>query len=206
MSNDKRTVQTDALDSLGTIIDSNEKRDAIHLAVEPVIAGEDLSVGEDVSVVNGEAISGWERKDTLGIVDPFLKQSVKKGQRFWLVIYPRKITSLRHVWSHPDLPEFHFSLPEESQEPINPTDGTTKQASKIWITHFASSAGMSYERMMGAADRWHEYEDYTNMGENEDYKNVWGSFGEFWTHWEIVTGRDAKKAKEEEASFFSCSC
>lgn len=37
---DKRSVATDALETLGTIIDDKQKRDAIHLAVEPVVAGE----------------------------------------------------------------------------------------------------------------------------------------------------------------------
>lgn len=37
---DKRSVSTDALETLGTIIDDRAGRDAIHLAVEPVHAGE----------------------------------------------------------------------------------------------------------------------------------------------------------------------
>lgn len=32
--NDKRSVFTDALETLGTIIDDTQKRDAIHLAFE----------------------------------------------------------------------------------------------------------------------------------------------------------------------------
>lgn len=47
MSED-RAVFTDALHTLGTVIDATQGRDAIHLAVEPVIAGEMLKPGQDV--------------------------------------------------------------------------------------------------------------------------------------------------------------
>lgn len=44
MSADKRTMTTDALETLGTIITEHEKRDAIHIAVENVVAGAKLLV------------------------------------------------------------------------------------------------------------------------------------------------------------------
>lgn len=112
---DKRSVHTDALDTLGKIIDKNQGRDAIHLAVEPLMAGENLQPGADVGIgkdgkayntlyKNGMSVDFWPQKH-LGIVDPFLGDTVRKGQWFWMVIYPRKINSLRHVWSHPDIPD-----------------------------------------------------------------------------------------------------
>lgn len=100
MSSDKRSVTTDALQTLGTIIDDSAGRDAIHLAVEPVIAGEDLLPGQDIGIVDGLATTKAEKK--LGIVDPFVKVPIRQGQRFWFIVYPRTIRSLRHVWSHPD--------------------------------------------------------------------------------------------------------
>lgn len=110
---DKRSVHTDALDTLGTIITPNEERDAIHLAVEPIMAGEKLQPGADVGIgADGKAYNLLAaRPDVvyptkhLGIVDPFLADPVQPGEHFWLVVYPRKITSLRHVWDHPDIPE-----------------------------------------------------------------------------------------------------
>ncbi len=55
MTADKRTPHTDALDTLGSIIGPNEKRDAIHLAVEPVVAGEYLERGALISLQDGKA-------------------------------------------------------------------------------------------------------------------------------------------------------
>lgn len=79
MSGDKRSVSTDALETLGTIIDETQKRDAIHIAVEPVKAGEHLQPGDHITVVNGVATKAPKEK-ALGIVDPYLEVNVKKGQ------------------------------------------------------------------------------------------------------------------------------
>ena len=101
MSADKRSTHTDALATLGTIIDHTQKRDAIHLAVIPAIAGQNLMPGDHVLLDASKAYRRLEGDGpTLGIVDPFLMEPVAKGQTFWLVIYPRTITSLRHVWEH----------------------------------------------------------------------------------------------------------
>lgn len=93
--------------TLGTIIDDQQKRDAIHLAVEPAVAGEGMGPGDDVTICDGTAWRADEGDEDapLGIVDPFLKSRVRKGERFWVVLYPRTIQSLRHVWTHPALPD-----------------------------------------------------------------------------------------------------
>lgn len=116
MSNaDKRSPSTDALETLGMIHFKPEARDAIHLAVEPVVAGQRLNVGERIGIVNGVAYPVDSRlcrdENDLyvqiryhGIVDPFLPCAVEKGQSFWFVMAPRMVQSLRHVWEHPDFP------------------------------------------------------------------------------------------------------
>lgn len=109
MSGDNRSVSTDALETLGMVHFRKEYRDAIHLAVEPITAGEDLKPGQDIYIAeSGQAFHTRLRGSPayVGIVDPFLpKSGVPRGEEFWLVVYPRRITSLRHVWSHPDFPE-----------------------------------------------------------------------------------------------------
>ena len=93
MSNQKHTVSTDALDTLGTCpIPENSGRDAIHLAVEPMVAGTTLHAGQRIRLLNGVAfpcIEKWDSDDATGIVDPFLVWPVQQGEKFWFVVLPR---------------------------------------------------------------------------------------------------------------------
>lgn len=88
---------------LGSLIDDyGLKRDAVHVAVTPVIADEDLSPGQHVGITNGKyAVTTADH--LIGIVDPFLTEPIKEGQKFWLFMYPNTVKSLRHDWSHPNL-------------------------------------------------------------------------------------------------------
>jgi hypothetical protein len=171
---DKRSFFTDALETLGTIIDDNQKRDAIHLAVEPVIAMDNLYPGDHVNV-NGEKRRPYE-DDAVGIVDPFLKapsllrdNGVRKGERFWLVLYPRTIKSLRHVWEHPAFPPSEGQITQQEKELT-----TEIQKSKEWIenyvkeiqewdnddNHYGNSTTIrDYHDLMNAADRWVNSDD-----------------------------------------------
>ena len=184
-SADKRKVSTDALETLGTIIGETEKRDAIHLAVEQAIAAHQLRPGEDVGFVHG-AVGHCDKP--LGIVDPFLKTFVKKGERFWLVLYPRTITSLRHVWSHPDFPE---------------DDGLTQRRleSKTWIENYARTFPVRYEELLERAAEWVASGEYWCEGGRFEGEYV---NDEFWVHYEIVTGRTVESSKR--GNFFTCSC
>jgi hypothetical protein len=92
-------AKTDNL-KLGQLIDSPQERDAIHVAVAPVEAAEDLSPGQHIGIrLDGRASS--KGTAPIGIVDPFLKAKVPTGKRFWLFLYPYTIQSLRHHWEHP---------------------------------------------------------------------------------------------------------
>jgi hypothetical protein len=181
-----RKVSTDALETLGQLIDDTQKRDAIHLAVEPTIAGERLFPGQSVGIVDGKATA---RAEPLGIVDPFLTKPVFPDQRFWLVLFPRMVTSLRHVWSHP-------AFPDEG------ATGTTGYATSLeWLENFASGPGLSLHEIVKAAVEYLDCGTYLIEG------GRWEGMGvpnEFWTHFEIVTGR--KVREDERGSFFSCSC
>jgi hypothetical protein len=170
---------------LGQIITTEQQRDAIHIAVAPVVAGEPLKPGQHIGVLpNGEAVSSNGVDPTIGIVDPFLKTVVKSGQRFWIYLYPGSIKSLRHVWTHPS-----FQDKEE-------TSGSL-EVSEQWIQAFAYGVGIPYEDIMSAAD------SVVNSGMYE-LDTTCEVPSEFWTHYEVVRG--VKVAPRDRTNYFSCSC
>lgn len=206
MSAEKRSVHTDALETLGRIITSG-KRDAIHIAVEPCIAGELLLPGSHIRIKDGMAYTSsltgpiTEAFDKpLGIVDPFLTVPVEFGEMFWLLVYPRKITSLRHVWEHPDFPETPHAdelAPkiEASKKVQDRLDGSGSE----WIREFAESKGLDYLEIMAAANDYISSGEYLNKGDLLDGESV---PDEFWDHFEKVTGQVILN----RGNFFSCSC
>ncbi len=185
----RRTAEN-ALDTLGTIHGREEGRDAVHLAVYSVTAGQRLLPGEHVAVRDGVAISVHPGEGP-GIVDPFLTSRLEKGQRFWLVLYPKTVHSLRHVWSHP-------AFTDEPMVPA-PVAGDEDVA---YLIVCADDLGLSYERFMAETDAWVDGGDYYVGGsEAEGYTlNV----EKFWPCWERVTGRTAPAGRRQ--SFISCSC
>lgn len=119
----KHTPSTDALETLGNIIHPGEKRDAIHLAVDPACSDQYLNPGDHVRIVSPGKVVRCAVGAGHGIVDPFLRRSVDPGEYFWLVVYPREITSLRHVWSHPAFADEpmraaheHYPMPNFAQD------------------------------------------------------------------------------------------
>jgi hypothetical protein len=88
--------------NIGHLCSESARRDCLHFAVAPVVAGEELQPGEHVGFLPNGRI-GWSLPNIIliGIVDPFLTTPVEEGQRFWLMLYPNTVSSLRHVWSHP---------------------------------------------------------------------------------------------------------
>ncbi len=87
--------------NLGEIPAVDARRDAVHIAVAPVVAAHELLPRTNVSINDDGHAEQNIARNPIGIVDPFLHNVVAKGQRFWLFLYPDTITNLRHVWEHP---------------------------------------------------------------------------------------------------------
>lgn len=201
----KRSVHTDALATLGTIISSDEKRDAIHLAVLPVQSADvHLQPGQDVGLLKSG--HGSFAGQHIGIVDPFLQRPVKKGEWFWLVIYPRKITSLRHVWEHPSIPgdmddeETAVAPTEEQLHQANLLLREEKAVAKERLRTFAKNIGLDYDELLEAARRYQNFGEYLCDGDR--FEGI-GIYIEFWDDYISVTGN---KITEDRYDFFSCAC
>lgn len=97
---------------LGSTLTGKEERDAVHVAILPVQVedGQRLFPGQPIGIVDGKA-SAWAT-DYIGIVDPFLTESVSGGDWFYACLYPGSITSLRHDWTHPVLAPGGNSTPD----------------------------------------------------------------------------------------------
>jgi hypothetical protein len=171
---------------LGEILTTPQQRDAIHVAVAPVVAGVFLAVGSHVTLrEDGKAVNSPDGV-SIGIVDPFLRHAVQPGETFWLFLYPGTITTLRHDWTHP-------SFPESSDTP----KGTS--GSERWLCNFAAQVDLTYNQLMTAADIWVERRDYLDMGGHLEGQYV---PDDFWTHYENVRGVKV----QDRGSFFTCSC
>lgn len=181
-------------------------RDATHVAVVPAVASEELRPGTHVGVYgNGGRASIWAEPH-IGIVDPYLATPVKPGERFYLCLYPRSVTGLRHVYTHPALDD---------------EDDVKVAESEKWLRNFIASADCpGYDTVIAAAVGDHHKNDggdngYTcselaDYGDGEKYLHFGGRDAhgeippEFWDHVEIVTGRPIPNDKR--AKHFSCSC
>lgn len=76
------------------------QRDAVHVAVVQLTAGERLFPGIHIGL-DGADKHAVTMNTRIGIVDPFLTKPIEIGQRFWCIMYPGSTLDLHHEWSHP---------------------------------------------------------------------------------------------------------
>lgn len=183
--------------------DFPDERDAIHIATAAVFATEDLNPGDHVGFVTKDNDKmGRSEIAPLGIVDPFLPKPVKKGERFWVFLYPGTIQSLRHNWSHPS-----FDVRQQLIRAIEETPA--KKRMKAFAASLSGGhdyGGNSYdeitfEELIDRATCYVNGGEYWSEGGRFEGQ---GLYDEFWDDFEELTG--LKVPKGDRYSFFSCSC
>lgn len=169
------------------IFNKAAQRDAIHIAVAPVVAGELLEPSERITIKDGIA---FKSVDYIGIVDPFLPNCIPKGSTFYIWLTPNSVTGMRHHWKHPD-------FPDEDQL-------KKKQEAISWLKQAADQLGMSYEDLTNENCEIVNG-DYITEYDSEDARDVWYELKKvgFWEYYELATGRDIP---ENLRGGFSCSC
>jgi hypothetical protein len=186
---------------LGLLIDGEAKRDAIHVAVAPAIADDFMAPGAEVGfVAPGDCSRVGFAEKKIGIVDPFLKKAVRPGERFWILLFQKSVTSLRHAWTHPAFPDEAVS--ESVAMASDPGDG---EKAKRRIETIAAALDLTYTALMRGAKEWLDYEEYQTEIGREHWRDTFPIYcEEFWKCYEIVTGTPVPEEKRQQ--FFSCSC
>lgn len=94
---------------LGEAPTEKDERDAIHIAVVPVEAAMDF-MGQThcaIARIEGKLMAapkyGRSVDGACAVVDPFMRGSPKRGDKFWALLYPGTAIGLRHVYRHPAL-------------------------------------------------------------------------------------------------------
>ncbi len=109
----------------------------MHVAIVPAQAGAKLLSGFPVNLTDEGLAVICPIEDAIGIVDPFLRDVsalIHPGEWFWLCLYPKTITNLRHVWEHPN---FKLSTETKADEPINGSN--EKEASLNWLREYVAT-------------------------------------------------------------------
>lgn len=185
---------------LGKIIASEQQRDAIHVAIAPVVASHLMAPGTHIGFTCGDRETVEAKppqSGAIGIVDPFLIGMVHPGQRFWMLLYPGSITSLRHDWTHPA-----FGGPEQPPAP------DSKQEAEKWLREFAERANLSYETVIAAGVNYIRDGDIHVEHDTERARDAIyepGAREQYWKNFETVTGRTVSTG-DRESHVFSCSC
>lgn len=183
--------------------DFPDERDAIHIATAAVFALEDLNPGDHVGFTTKDNDKmGRSEIAPLGIVDPFLPKPVKKGERFWVFLYPGTIQSLRHNWTHPS-----FDVRQQLIRAIEETPA--KKRMKAFAASLSGDEDwdgnkygeVTFEELIDRATQYVNGGEYWSEGGRFEGQ---GLYDEFWDDFEELTG--LKVPEGDRYSFFSCSC
>lgn len=194
--------------------DFPDERDAIHIATAAVFAEHDLQPGEHVGLTTEKPdVMGRSEIAPLGIVDPFLTKTIKKGERFWVFLYPGSIRSLRHAWSHPAFDKKAALIEALKDSPAKrrmrafaeslPNKDRIEEWDDVNYTYKTISEGVPYtmEDVLFHARAFVEHGEYWSEGGDFEGQGIYNGF---WDDYTSITGLPGPS--DGDYHFFSCSC
>lgn len=184
--------------------DFPDERDAIHIACAAVYAAEDLNPGDHVGFVDKrQDYMGRSELAPVGVVDCFLPRPVKKGERFWVFLYPGTIKSLRHSWTHPSFDMRQQLIRQIEESPAKKRMKTFAESLNRDGTDYYGSpySNVTFEELIDRATSFVNGGEYWSEGGRFEGQ---GLYPEFWSDFEELTG--LKVPDGDRYSFFSCSC
>lgn len=179
---------SDTQTQIGKLNVEGAERDAIHIAVAPVVCGASpLSAGMRIGFLPDGRV-GRIPQEVIGIVDPFLTESVYADDKFFMFLLPNTITSLRHQWTHPAFEET--------------TGLTAKLAAEAWLRDYCARNSTEYEYIIQCAV---DGDTMCFGNEQDDLNSDEALRREFWDRLELVTGKKMT-AEQRETEYFRCAC
>jgi hypothetical protein len=183
-------------ETIGQLLHGEHERDAIHIAVLPVICADNwLTPGASIGLVFGSTneVTYRQHGTHQGVVDPYLFSPIRKGDKFWMFVNPNVITGLRHEWIHPAI----------DNQPVVENDSET------WLRTFASKWNFDYDEMIASASSDAGEDSYNyivargiDLHSEDELKE---DRDKFWHHLEILTGKTFSNNHKKEF-IWSCSC
>jgi len=174
--------------TIGQLVGHTGIRDAIHCPIISAVAKMNLNVGTPVSILETGEAEQSDLYSCVGIVDPFLRGFVQKGEQFWVWVRPGSISSLTHQWTHKRIPEFAAVVPD-------------KEKARVRLQEFAEGPlHVSLEEMLATIEACRG--DTDNALYDHGYESL-GVYAGFWDDYELYTGKPDPN-KEGWFYFFTC--
>lgn len=137
--------------TLGQLISEGESpnRDALHVAVVPLTAAHKayLRAGEPFKLNTAGLAVSCHIDDSIGVADPFLKESIRPGERFWGLLIPGSVSNLRHDFDHHAWPKVEVAptviekIVEKPEDPEITAVREYAQRHGITLSELCSTAG-----------------------------------------------------------------
>lgn len=151
-------------------------KDAIHVAIVSCRAGSILKRAEPFTInTDGEAIYCNENK-SIGVVNPFIKHPVKRGEIFWGILKMQEVPNVKHVWEHPS---FTFEAP------------TTPVKYNSILQSISDELGVTYQELMDACDKMENTgnsSQYNGSLDKESFEDITYDKYELWSAWSEESG------------------
>lgn len=167
---------------LGVPPESAGLKDAIHVAIVSVVAGETLKAGQAFELNehrHAVAARGRNKKTLTGVVDPFGDEFINRGEIVWGIVHPDHVERVEHHWET----DVDFSAPVV---PVQQNRLLAKAAELI---------GVSYSDLMKACASYVKTErpaSYTGTLAETTVKTAirdsYIEIGDIWSEWSSETG------------------